>query len=132
MVIVDTSVWADFLNGHISNEVIALKELIENEEEIYLTGLIIQEILQGIKERKKRAQIRNELEEFIVITPSTQTHINSAELFCSCRKKGITIRKSIDCVIAQLAIEYDLQVLHKDRDFSSIAKAQPLKIYACH
>jgi predicted nucleic acid-binding protein len=129
MVIVDTSVWADFLNGYSSKEAAALRELIENEEEIYLTGLIVQEVLQGIREKKKRTEIRKDLEEFVIINPSTQTHIDSAELFCACRKKGITIRKSIDCLIARIAIEYDLQLLHKDRDFTAIAKAHSLKIY---
>ncbi len=129
MVLVDTSVWADFLNGHASPEALALKGLIEEEVDIFCTGLILQEVLQGIREKRQRAIIRKDLEEFVYIQPSLQTHIDSAELFFSCRKKGITVRKSIDCVIAMLAIEYDLEVLQKDRDFPMIAKVMPLKLF---
>lgn len=129
MVLVDTSVWADCLNGHASPQALTLRSLIEDEVEIFTTGLIVQEVLQGIREKGKRAMIRKDLEEFICIQPSLQTHIDSAELFSTCRKKGITVRKSIDCVIAMLAIEYDLEVLQKDRDFPLIAQVMPLKLF---
>lgn len=128
MVLVDTSVWADFLNGFGSPEALALKQLIEEEAEIFTTGLILQEVLQGIREKRKRMAIRTDLEEFVCIQPSVQTQIEAAELFAICRKKGVTVRKSIDCVIAQLALEYDLEVLQKDQDFKQIAKVVPLRL----
>ena len=90
--------------------------------------MILQEVLQGIREKRKRVAIRADLEEYVCILPSVQTHIEAAELFAICRKKGTTVRKSIDCVIAALAIEYDLEVLQKDRDFPLLAKVVPLKL----
>jgi len=129
MVLVDTSVWADFLNGFGSQEALALKQLIEDEVEIFTTGLILQEVLQGIREKRKRSAIRADLAEFVCIQPTVETHIEAAEIFASCRQRGITVRKSIDCVIAQLALEYDLEVLQKDRDFTQIAKVLPLRLW---
>jgi hypothetical protein len=129
MVLVDTSVWADFLNGFGSQEALALKQLIEDEVEIFTTGLILQEVLQGIREKRKRSAIRADLAEFVCIQPTVETYIEAAEIFASCRQRGITVRKSIDCVIAQLALEYDLEVLQKDRDFTQIAKVLPLRLW---
>lgn len=128
MVLVDTSVWADLFNGYLSTEASMLRRLIENETELFTTGLIVQEILQGISEKKKRAEIRSDLAEFVLISPSLQTHVEAAEIFAVCRRKGVTIRKSIDCVIAAIALEYDLELLHKDRDFAQITKVVPLKL----
>lgn len=96
---------------------------------IYLDEcLIVQEILQGISNWKKRAEIRADLAEFVRVDPSLQTHVEAAEIFVGCRKKGVTIRKSIDCVIAAIALEYDLELLQKDRDFVQIAKVFPLRL----
>jgi len=128
MVLVDTSVWADLFNGHPSTEASMLRQLIENETELFTTGLIVQEILQGISDKEKRAEIRSDLTEFVLIDPSLQTHVEAAEIFAGCRKKGVTIRKSIDCAIAAITLEYDLELLHKDRDFAQIAKVFPLKL----
>lgn len=129
MVLVDTSVWADLLNEYPSVEASAMHELLNSDAVIFTTGVIIQEVLQGIKERKKRTEIGNDFEAFAFISPSWETHIQAAEVFCYCRKKGITVRKSVDILIAALALEYDLEVLHKDRDFPAIAKLFPLKLY---
>jgi len=56
------------------------------------------------------------------------TFLRAAELYKSLRKKGITIRKPVDCMIASVAIEYDIQLLHNDRDFDHIAKRSKLRI----
>lgn len=129
MVLIDTSVWVDFFNGIDSTHTKCLRKLIAKEqEEIFYTGLILQEILQGIHLKKQRQQIFSDFEEFILIQPSLETHANAAEIFVSCREKGLTIRKSVDCVIASIALEFDLEVLHRDRDFMHISKVFPLKI----
>jgi predicted nucleic acid-binding protein len=53
----------------------------------------------------------------------------AARIYFNCRRKGVTIRSTIDCIIAQTAIEYDLLLLHNDRDFDAIAKIVALKFY---
>ncbi len=127
MVLVDTTVWIDFLKGRNTKEVKKLEELLSDETDVFITGLIVQEILTGIKDRKERKKVRKELERFILIAPSLETHVQAAEIFDTCRKRGYTIRSIIDCLIASLAIEYDLTLLENDRDYAFISKALPLK-----
>lgn len=101
-----------------------------DEVDVFTTGIIVQELLNGIKEKKERAVIRQEMERFVMIMPSLTTHVQAAEIFGGCKKKGITIRSLVDCLIASLALEYDLSILENDRDFNQIATVFPLKIWA--
>lgn len=127
MVIVDTTVWIDFLQGRETKEVATLEALLADEVEVFITGIIFQEILTGVKAKKDRAKVIKELSHFILISPTFDTHIQAAEIYDTCRKKGLTIRSIIDCLIAALALEYDLTILEKDRDYSFIAEVFPMK-----
>lgn len=127
MVIVDTSVWIDFLQGRETKEAQELESLLSQEKDVFITGIIVQEILTGIKDKKDRIRVRKELDHFIPINPTFETHIQAAEIFDACKKKGITIRSVIDCLIAALAIEYDLTLLEKDKDYSYMSEVVPLK-----
>lgn len=129
MVLADTTVWIDFLKGRDTKEVKKLEELLSQDTDVFITGLIVQEILTGIKEKKDRDKVRKELEHFIVIRPTLETHVHAAEIFDVCRKKGYTIRSIVDCLIASLTIEYDLTLLEKDKDYEFISKVLPLKTF---
>lgn len=129
MALVDTSVWIDFLKGRETWQVSCLNQLILNDTDIYSTGMIIQEVLNGIKKKRERHETKRDFERFIVIQPSIQSHIEAAEIYDTCRKNGLTIRSSIDCLIASLALEYDLAVLQNDRDFRSMAEVLPLRLF---
>jgi predicted nucleic acid-binding protein len=130
MILVDTSVWIDFLRGANSTERRVLHELIENEEEICITGIILTEILQGIREEKQFQITRKNLLEFPVYEPKgTATYTEAASIFRSCRKKGKTIRSTVDCLIAAICLENDLSVFHKDRDYDIIGECAGLKVY---
>lgn len=129
MVIVDTSVWIDFLQGREAKEVEELESLLSQEKDVFITGIIVQEILTGIKDKKDRTKVRKELEHFILINPTLETHIQAAEIFDACKKKGFTIRSVIDCLIAALAVEYDLTLLEKDKDYTYMSKVIPLKTF---
>lgn len=128
MVIVDTSVWVDFFNARESPVVARLELLLEEEIDLFTTGVIAQELLHGVKNKRARHQLISELERFILIMPTLDTHIRAAEIYDACRKKGITIRGIIDCLIAALALEYGLSLLAKDRDYAKIAQVFPLKM----
>jgi hypothetical protein len=73
--------------------------------------------------------VKKELDHFILVEPTLDTHIQAAEMFDACRKRGYTIRSIIDCLIASLALEYDLTLLEKDKDYAFISKAFPLKTF---
>ena len=129
MVIVDTTVWVDFLKGRETDQVGKLEELISDEVDVFTTGVIVQEVLSGIKSKREREKVRKEFDCFIVVMPTLDTHIQAAEIFDACQKKGYTIRSVIDCLIAALALEYDLTILENDRDYGFISAVVPLKTF---
>ena len=129
--IVDSSVWIDGFNPKINTpEKEILKQLILNDYPIYLCPIIYQEILQGIREEKVFAQIKTVLQQYRMLDLEIMHVTNHAvDLYRHLRKKGITIRKSVDCLIASYAIIANMHILHSDNDFTQIAKESKLKIY---
>jgi len=131
MILVDTSVWVDFLRGVNSRQHRILHSLIENEEDIAVTEIILTEILQGIKEDKNYQKVKDYLLEFPIHKPNaTETYLKAAQIYRDCRKKGKTVRKTVDCIIAAICMENDLTLLHKDSDFELIESYTTLKCYA--
>lgn len=131
MILVDTSVWIDFLNGTNSRHRRTLHKLIEDDEDLALTGIILTEILQGIKEENDFKALQATLLEFpIYQLEDTGTYLNAADIYRQCRKQGKTVRKTVDCLIAAICLENDLTLLHKDNDFTLIQACFPLKCLA--
>jgi hypothetical protein len=129
VILVDTSVWIDLFKGNDSLESLQLQNLIANEEEIFLAEIILTEILQGTKYDDEFLQLRNYLLDFPVLSPkSIETFIDSAQIYRKCRRRGKTIRKTVDCIIAAVCIENDAAILHKDADFDAIAQCTGLQI----
>lgn len=120
-VLADTSVWINFFNGVDSKEVEVLIRYIENDSPVYLCPTIVQEVLQGINNDKQFREVQASLLAFNILNDDgVEMAISAANLYRWLRKRGITIRKSNDCLIAQYAIKHSLQVLHQDRDFDLI------------
>jgi predicted nucleic acid-binding protein len=129
MVLVDTTVWVDFFTDRKEPHVATLQELIENEEDLSLCGVILTEVLQGIRSDGDFIKIKEYLGDLIFLPMRQATFLRAAEVYRSLRKKGITIRKPVGCMIASVAIEYDIHLLHNDRDFEHIAKHSKLRLY---
>jgi predicted nucleic acid-binding protein len=129
MVLVDTTVWIDFFADCNDPHVGKLQELIESEEDLSLCGVIMTEILQGIRFDTDFAKTKEYLEDLIFLPMRHGTFVQAAEIYRTLRKKGITIRKPVDCMIASVAIEHDIRLLHNDRDFNYIAKHSNLRVY---
>lgn len=129
MILVDTSIWIDFLRGVDSKERRMLHKLIEGEEEVSITGIILTEILQGVKEAKKFHTARKYLLEFPIYEPrGIATYMEAALIYKECRNKGKTIRSTIDCIISAICLENDLSIFHKDRDYDIIHECLGLKV----
>lgn len=123
-ILVDTSVWVDFFNGVKSAASTTLINLIDEEESICISDIILAEALQGFKRDEDFESARAHLLLFPVYSlRSPDGYLKAAQLYRICRKKGITIRKTIDCLIAQTAIDHGLTLLHSDNDFDRIASA---------
>ncbi|MDH5543069.1 MAG: PIN domain nuclease [Nitrospinota bacterium] len=129
MILVDTSVWIDFLRGTPSPQRHLLHRLIEEEEDISITGIILTEILQAIREDKQFNAVKSYLIELPIFEPEgVDTYLKAASIYRDCRKKGKTVRKTVDCVIAAICIENRLPLLHKDNDFTNIESCTDLKL----
>lgn len=129
MILVDTSVWVDFLKGRNSKERHTLHRLIEEEADLSLTGIILTEILQGVKEDTDYKKLKDHLLEFPIHPPKgVDTYLKAAEIYRTCRQRGKTVRKTVDCLIAAICLEHDLILFHRDRDFDHIADCTGLKV----
>jgi len=129
MILIDTSVWIDFFRGVNSPQRWMLHTLIQDEDDIAICGIILTEILQGVKEDKKFQQINEYLLELSVYEPKgIETYRDAARIFRLCRKQGKTIRSTIDCLIAAVCIENNLSILHKNQDYDAICQCSSLKV----
>ena len=128
---VDTSVWIDFFNPKKrTSEKALLENLIQNDYPICLCPIIYQEVLQGIREDKYFERVKYIMQQYGMVNIDLMHVTNFAiDLYRHLRKKGITIRKSVDCLIASYAIIADIHILHNDSDFTQIAKESKLKVY---
>ena len=128
--IFDTSVWIDFLRNKSNPPSDLLTSYIESNDQVLLTPTILQEVLQGIREDAQYQHIKDILSYFTTLQhPPIQASIGAAELYRSLRKKGLTIRKSNDCLIAFYAIEFSIAIAHSDSDFDLISKHTKLKTW---
>ena len=127
--LVDTSVWIDYFNGFPSPESERLAKAIKDDEAIALPGIVWTEILLGLSTEAEAIKIQNLLDAFDTVkSPSHQDYLEAARIYRTCRSKGVTIRSTIDCVIAQLCLRDNLPLLSKDLDFIRINKFFPLRL----
>lgn len=128
MVVVDTGVWIDFLAGRTTPEVTVVFSLLDDNETICYTGSILQELMQGCADDDSAEAIEIRFEPFIELFPQRSSYKLGAKIFRDCRKRGYTIRSSVDCLIAACALEHDCHVHHRDRDYTFIEEVCGLKV----
>jgi predicted nucleic acid-binding protein len=129
--LVDTSVWSLALRRDAADpgsEVAVLKDALERSEPVYLTGLILQELLQGFSGPRARVQIIDKLAALPLLVPDRGDHINAAELRNQCRRAGVQIG-TIDALLAQLCLRHELLLVTTDADFAHMARITPLRIW---
>ncbi|MCY7409687.1 MAG: PIN domain-containing protein [Chitinophagales bacterium] len=128
-IIADTTVWIDLLAKHENPQSKILEQTISSGKKIVLCPIILQEILQGIRDDVTFEMLKEHLLRFeMLYAEPVELALESAQLYRGLRKKGITIRKAVDCIIATYAIIYNIELLHRDGDFDKIAKYSKLKI----
>ena len=122
MVLVDTTVWIDFFSGHALPHVTTLEELLVHREDICICGIILTEVLQGIRKDSEFIRTKELFNNLVFLPMHYSTFLKSADIYRSLRRKGITIRKPVDCMIASVALEYEVSFLDNDKDFDPIEK----------
>lgn len=130
MIVVDTSVWAAFFNGEATAQADALDQLLAAGEAVAVMPVILTEVLQGFRSDEAFEQARRLLTQLPVLFPSLETHVLAARLYRILRRQGVTVRGTIDCLIAQTCIETEASLLTADRDFELISGHTPLHLYS--
>ena len=129
MVLVDTTVWIDFFSAQPTSHVQSLEDLINEREDICICGIILTEVLQGIRKDSEYRKTRDLFCDLIFLPMHYSVFLRAAEIYRKLRQKGITIRRSLDSIIASVAIDHNIPLLHNDKDFLQIKKHSDLKLF---
>ena len=129
--IFDTSVWINFSKGIENPQTLKLEDYLTNfPNQVYITPTIIQEFLMGLRHETDFVKYQHQFQYLNSFKSDwEQASIAAAKLYFDLRKKGVTIRKSTDCLIAQIAIQNDVLLVHIDSDFELIAKNSSLRTF---
>ncbi|MBN2381675.1 PIN domain-containing protein [bacterium] len=126
MILIDTSVWISFLAGCETLQTKTMEALIERREDICICGLVMTELLQGIRNSEQYEKTKVILSELLYLPMTRDIFIDAANIYRVCRSQGLTIRSPIDCMIAAICIAHGAKLLHNDRDFVLISEQFPL------
>jgi predicted nucleic acid-binding protein len=125
VLLVDTSVWIEVFRSGATFHLESVADL----EEVVTCLPVIQEVLQGFRDERAFQVARESLYALpIVESPLTRAVFDEAiDLYRRSRQAGVTVRSSVDCLIAACALRHGLTVVHRDRDFSDLARISPLE-----
>jgi predicted nucleic acid-binding protein len=129
MMVVDTNTWADFFNGVERPHADRLDVALQEEEDLAVLPVIVTEVLQGFRTDSGFARARRVLLALPSVHPTLESHVGAAGLFRSLRRKGITVRGAVDCIIAQTCLDIDAELLSPDSDFERMARHTPLRLW---
>jgi predicted nucleic acid-binding protein len=131
VIVVDTSIWIDVLNERDTPQAERCVELIEGGEPIALTDIVVTEILQGLRSDREARLVESHLRAFPILRlDGLDDFVLAADLYRMARRAGVTIRKTLDCLIAAPCVRTGAPLLHADSDFDQLAKCTPLRLYA--
>ena len=125
MFLIDTSVWIGVLRDK-TGVVRQSLEAIIKDESIFLNRFTQMELLQGCRDEREWTLLETYLQEQDYIESTPNTWVAAARIYYDLQRQGLTVRSSIDCCIAQLAIEHQLILVHNDCDFETIQRVRSL------
>ncbi len=130
MIVVDTSVWVSYLRGIDRPAVIELERLVNADEAVMLTDIVLMELLRGPHDERRVEELDDQLRSLPVLRLRYLSDFRSASwLFRHARRQGITIRSTVDCLIASVCIREAVPILHDDADFDRLASVSPLVVH---
>ena len=130
MVVVDSSVWIDFFNGAVSAARDALRQLLaKGEVELCVPDLVLYEVLRGFRQERHFRDARRLMRSLTVAdTGGEDLALAAAEHYRSLRAAGVTVRNSIDVLVATFCIDRGHVLLHRDRDFDAFEAHRGLRV----
>ena len=130
MIVVDTSVWIDVINETDTPAASACVDLIESGQSVALTGVILTEILQGIRSESEAEVVAERFRAFPILhMDDTADYELAARLYRLARAAGVTVRNMADCLIAAPCVRSGVPILHSDADFDRLASCTALEIF---
>ena len=131
MIVVDTSVWIDVLAGRDTAQADRCVQLIEDGEPVALTDVIFTELLQGLASDDEAALVERHLRAFPILRlQGLDDFALAADLYRTARGAGVTVRKTLDCLIAAPCVRTGAPLLHADADFDRLASCTSLRIFS--
>ena len=127
MILIDTSAWIEFLRDTGSTVCIRVDELMS--EDIAICDVVRMEVLAGARDETHLQNLRRLLARAVLIPMEPTDYEDAAALYRRCRSRGETVRKLVDCLIAASAIRAEVPILHRDADFSVLARHTDLLVY---
>ncbi len=125
-VLVDSTVWIDFFAARQNDQIARLKQAIRDGDEICVCGCVWLEVLQGVRLEKEYVAIKSHFQKLSYLGDDCSTYELGATIYRELRRDGITIRNSIDCLIAAVVIQHGVNFLEHDRDYKFIDQHFPL------
>lgn len=125
MILVDTSIWIEVFRAHRPLDLEAEADF----DDVVTCLPVIQEVLQGFREEAAYRRAREAMLALpIVESPLAEdVFVQAVDLYRRARRSGLTVRSSVDCLVAACAIRHDLEVLHRDRDYAALAEVSVLR-----
>ncbi len=132
MLVVDSSVWIDFFNGQPNPARDVLRRLLhDGETRIVVPDLVLFEVLRGFRSERERRQAETLLLSLAVeATGSVALCLQAVQHYRDLRRSGVTVRSSVDVLVAAFCIERDYLLLHRDRDFTAFETLRGLRGFA--
>ena len=125
MILVDTSVWIEVFRARDPFDLEAAVDF----DDVVICLPIVQEVLQGFREENAYRRARDSMLSLPIVESPLRSdiYLDAVGLYRAARRGGRTIRSSVDCLIAACAIRHDLEVLHRDRDYTALSKISALR-----
>lgn len=129
MIVVDTSVLVDLFRGTPSAGARRLRQLEKDGIPFAIPAICCQELLAGARDEREWRLLLSCLETQNVLRPADpwEAHVEAARIMFDCRAQGISLPGTVDCLIAQIALQNDGVLLHSDKDFERIGSVRPLR-----
>jgi hypothetical protein len=131
MILVDSSVLIAFLRGDGGPEARRLEQALVDRATVGLEPHVFQEVLQGARDEAEWLRLDAYLSTQVMyrLRHGIDSHREAARIYHDCRRRGLTVRSIVDCLIAQTALDNDVALLARDRDYRSIAEVRPLRMW---
>ena len=125
MVLVDTSVWIEFFRRQRPFDLEAMVDI----DDVVTCLPVLQEVLQGFRDEPAYRAARDAMIHMPIIEDPLGLSVveEAVGLYRTARRNGITVKSSVDCLVAACALRHDCEVLHRDRDYAALARVSRLR-----